>query len=79
MEKTSKKRQPSQRYRVEGIGKRGMVRYVKVVGSPGLWRITGLGGLKIEVSGKTVNEAVKIARRKIPFRPIVIRPMEETA
>ncbi|MGB9691454.1 MAG: hypothetical protein ACPL7D_04740 [Candidatus Sumerlaeaceae bacterium] len=60
-------------YRVEGLGRRGIIRYVKVFGRPGTWRIRGMDGLDIVVRAATVEEAVRRARRQIPFRPIVIR------
>jgi len=64
---------PPQFYRVEGLGRRGVIRYVKVIGRPGSWRIRGMDGLDIVVRAETVEEAVRRARRQIPFRPIVIR------
>ncbi len=66
-------REPEQIYRVEGLGRRGIIRYVKVFGRPGTWRIRGMDGLDIVVRAATVEEAVRRARRQIPFRPIVIR------
>lgn len=60
-------------YRVEGIGRRGIIRYVKVIGRPGSWRIRGMDGLNVVVQARTVEEAIRRARRQIPFRPIVIR------
>jgi hypothetical protein len=60
-------------YRVEGIGRRGTIRYVKVAGIPGQWRITGIDGLRIEVGGQTVQDALRMARRQIPFRPMVVK------
>ena len=71
-----KKPTPAQVYRVEGLGRHGSIRYVKVIGNPGMWKIVGVGGMTIEVTGRTVAEAVKKAGRKIPFRPIVIRQIE---
>lgn len=68
---------PLLRYRVEGIGRRGVIRYVKVSGRPGSWRISGLDGLRIEVKGQTVEDALKIARRRIPFKPVVVRLLTE--
>jgi hypothetical protein len=62
-------------YRVEGIGRRGAIRYVKVIGRPGSWQIHGLDGLNFEVAAQTVDDAVRRARKRIPFRPIVIRPV----
>lgn len=76
---TATKKEPKQLYRVEGIGRRGVIRYVKVVGSPGLWKIIGLNGLRIEVAGKNIEEAVRLARRRLPFRPLVIRPVDSLA
>ncbi|MCX7625154.1 MAG: hypothetical protein N2Z21_02945 [Candidatus Sumerlaeaceae bacterium] len=67
--------QPPQVFRVEGIGRRGVIRYVKVIGRPGSWRIRGMDGLNVVVRAATVEEAVRRARRQIPFRPIVIRRM----
>jgi hypothetical protein len=72
------KPEPAQVYRVEGIGRKGVIRYVKVIGNPGAWRIVGLGGLCLDVPGRTVADAVKRAGRRIPFRPIVIRLEEPT-
>lgn len=71
----TRKQEPKQLYRVEGIGRRGVIRYVKVVGSPGLWKVFGLNGLRFEVAGRTIEDAVRMARRRLPFRPMVIRPM----
>lgn len=73
----SPKAVPNERYRVEGIGRKGVVRFVKVIGTPGqIWRITGLDGLNIEVVAKSVDDAVRIARRQIGFRPFAIRPLD---
>jgi len=72
-QRKSPPRQPEQTYRVEGIGRRGTVRYVKVTGCAGQWRIRGGDGLDVVVRAATVQEAVRRARRQIPFRPIVIR------
>lgn len=75
-------------YRAEGIGRRGVIGYVKVVGIPGQWRITGAAGLRVDVGGSTVQEALRRARRDIPFRPLVVKrvgiggadlPTEKTA
>lgn len=77
--KTARKRlpgsppEPEQMYRVEGIGRRGVIRYVKVFGRRGSWRIRGMDGLDIVVRALTVEEALRRAKRQIPFRPIVIR------
>lgn len=60
---------------MEGIGRRGIIRYVKIIGRPGSWRIRGMDGLNVVVRAATVEEAVRRARRQIPFRPIVIRRM----
>jgi hypothetical protein len=67
--------QPEQMYRVEGIGRRGTIRYVKVTGRAGQWRIRGVDGLDVVVRAATVEEALRRARRQIPFRPIVIRQL----
>ncbi|MCX7019809.1 MAG: hypothetical protein WCK47_07400 [bacterium] len=66
-------------YRVEGLGRHGGVKFVKVVGSPGAWRISGVNGLRIEVEGRTVHDALRRARRSIPFRPIVVRRTDFSA
>lgn len=71
-----KKPAPAEVYRVEGIGRKGAVRYVKIIGNAGLWRIVGIGGLQLEVPGRTVADAIKRAGRRIPFKPIVIRQLE---
>jgi hypothetical protein len=60
-------------YRAEGIGRRGVIGYVKIVGIPGQGRITGAAGLRVEVGGRTVQEALRRARRDIPFRPVVVK------
>lgn len=69
--------EPLQIFRVEGIGRRGVIRYVRVIGRRGSWRIRGMDGLDIVVQAATVEEALRRARRQIPFRPIVIRRMSE--
>lgn len=66
-----------QRYRVEGVGRRGVIRYVKVTGRPGAWRINGVDGLRIVVKGDTINDALRLARRHIQFRPVVIRQLAD--
>jgi len=75
LQKRKVKRQPKQMYRVEGIGRRGVIRYVKVIGHPGSWTIRGMDGLNFHVVADTVQDAVQRARKRIPFRPIVIRPV----
>ena len=65
-------------YRVEGMGRKGMIRFVRISGYEGVWTITGLNGLRVQVGGKTVEEAVRLAKRKIPFRTIAIRKIEDT-
>lgn len=69
---------PVETYRVEGIGRKGVVRHVKVVGSPGKWEIFGLNDLHVEVKAGTVKDVLRIARRKIPFRPVAVRKIENT-
>jgi hypothetical protein len=64
---------PKEVWRVEGIGRKGAVLYVKVIGNPGAWRIVGLDGLRLDVPGRTVEDAVRRAGRRIPFKPIVFR------
>jgi len=71
--RTSDPLSPPQMYRVEGLGRRGVIRYVKVIGHPGQWRIRGMDGLNIVVRATTIEEALRRAKRQIPFRPIVIR------
>ena len=64
-------------YRVEGISRRGVIRFVKIVGQPGAWAITGLNGLRVQVAGRTVEDAIRLAKRRIPFRPVAIRLVSE--
>ena len=64
---------PRRFFRVEGLGRKGAVKFVKVAGVPGEWRISGSSGLRVTVAGRTVQEALRIARREIPFRPVVVR------
>ena len=70
---------PKEIWRVEGIGRRGAILYVKVIGSPGAWRIVGLDGLRLDVAGRTVEEAVRRAGRRIPFKAIVFRQISPEA
>ncbi|MBX7246048.1 MAG: hypothetical protein K1X53_11165 [Candidatus Sumerlaeaceae bacterium] len=49
---------------------------MKVVGRAGAWVITGVEGLRLELAAKTVEDAVRMARRKIGFHPVVFRQIE---
>lgn len=69
---------PLRTYRVEGMGRRGMVRFVRIVGRPGEWSVFGIEGLIAVVPVPTVDDAIKRTRRQIGFRPLVIRPMDES-
>jgi ribosomal protein L16/L10AE len=50
-----------------------VIRYVRVIGIPGAWKILGMNNLMVEVKGRDVHEALRLARRKLPFRPVVVR------
>ena len=64
---------PRRFFRVEGLGRKGAIKFVRVTGVPGEWRISGPSGLRVTVAGRTVQEALRIARRQIPFRVVVVR------
>jgi hypothetical protein len=61
------------------LGRKGVVRFVKVMGVPGNWTITGTNSLRVEVGGRTVQEALRLARRHIRFRVVVVREMGSLA
>lgn len=67
---------PPQRFRVEGLARRGRIAYVHVVGSAGHWQIYGSAGFRMQVGGRTVHDALRLAGRKLPFRPFAVRSEE---
>jgi hypothetical protein len=71
-----RRQQPLEVYRVDGIARRGLIRHVKFVGRPGDWCVYGVDGLKAQVPGRTIEEAVRRARRRIGFHPLTIRRVE---
>ena len=71
--------QGEETYRVEGIARKGHIRHVKVVGRPGAWSVFGPEGLCAQVGGRTVQDAVRMAKRRIGFHPVVIRKVDPAA
>ena len=71
--------EPYRYFRAEGLGRKGVIRFVRVMGVPGQWIITGTNSLRVEVGGRTVQEALRIARRHIRFRVVVVREMASLA
>ena len=61
------------------MGRKGVIRFVRVMGVPGQWIITGTNSLRVEVGGRTVQEALRIARRHIRFRVVVVREVGSLA
>lgn len=62
-----------ERFRVEGIARGGRILHVNVVGSPGLWKFFGSAGFRLEIRANTVEDALRVAGRRLPFRPVAVR------
>lgn len=64
---------PPERYRVEGLARRGRVMYAHITKRGAQWRVTSTQGFCLEVYAATVEEVLKKIGRKLPFRPVAVR------